>query len=162
MKRILFFIFLLSYITANAQFKKISIRKKGKEKFSYSLGFPIKLLTKNDSLVFGMIHFITTDSITLNVFDKVAMADIKSIEPLVKNKLQSTKIKSIEEGAVGVLMSLAAIATFDAESMIDIWFQNVEDKAYSNYGYDDSKLNNKQKRNFKKRWSKKEFEFIVE
>lgn len=162
MKKVLFSVFLMSHILVNAQFKKISIKKKGKEKFSYCLGYPIKILTKNDSLAFGMIHFITKDSLTLNVFDKVAISDIKLIEPLVKNKIQSPKIESIGEGAVGVLMSVAAIATFDVESVFNIWFQNLEDKAYNNYGFDDNRLTNKQKRMLKKRWSKKEFDFIAE
>lgn len=162
MKKVLVFLFTISYTTANAQFIKISIKKNGKEKFSYCLGYPIKILTRNDLLTFGMIHFITKDSLSLNVFDKVAISDIKSIEPLVKNKIQSPKIESIGEGAVGVLMSVAAIATFDVESIFNIWFQKLEDKAYNNYGFDDNRLTNKQKRMLKKRWSKKEFDFIAE
>lgn len=153
---ILFCCILLTTKT-NAQYQKLSIQKNGKEKFAYKLTQNISLIINHKTLHKGRLDYITDDTIYLNVFDKIAIKDITSIEPFFVQTVSINKM-NLSEVLMSTFISAIIItvpSTMNPFAILDL------PSLFFNLNQQDEKLNRKEKRMQRKRFEMKDYNLNV-
>jgi hypothetical protein len=143
--------------TTNAQYKKLSIQKKEKEKYAYTLTNSITLQTQDGRLHKGRIDYITEDSLFLNIFDKVAIKDIQAIEPVFVSSIKFRRM-DFPQWLIATMVTTLALTittTMNPFGVLDI------PEIFIDRNVQSENLTRKERRLQRKRWLMNEYKLEV-